>query len=410
MESSVKAAMLKSSKVIVNTQPQTTRGLRRARSIESLESPKPAKKSADYDNLYHKTAGRTSVNPVTDDDAARPKTRSRGKSVDVPRPKSRAGNRSGDEGVKVKDKRPVNSWTPSRFCAILDTTPSATLEIETVKKLRLHLRNESARYIPFPPNRFWLAANLPRSSWTEEFLQGGGYDSLLSRLGELLQFEWREEQHDDKLLHALLECIKAVSTSAVGCATIRSNFPSPFSQLIILLYSDKKPGEVATRHLIVELIQLLFDLFPTDSLPSFHGQDRRRELWDDQDPFATSAHKNLVTLPYPHKSFFALIRSLLLTPAPRPAEAPEVPVTPHEFIDSLHKPRVYKAYLQELSDLCRDYFWVFCHPNNTIWNLAECDEGKVERPRAPGGMTGGVEAEAMRYMVSDPAYSLVLCV
>ena len=207
-----------------------------------------------------------------------------------------------------------------------------------------------------------------------------------------------------------MECVKAVSTSAVGCATIRSTFPSPFSQLITLLYSDKRPGEVATRHLIVELIQLLFELFPTDSLPSFNGQERRRELWDDQDLLAASTRNNLVTLPHPHKSSFALFRSLLLTPAPRAAEAPEVLVTPHEFIDNLHKPRVYKTYLQELSDVCRDYFWVFCHPNNTIWNLTECDEGKVERPRAPGGMTGGVEAEAMRYMVSDPAYSPVPCV
>ena len=229
-------------------------------------------------------------------------------------------------------------------------------------------------------------------------------------MSELLQFEWREEQHDDKLLHSLLESIKAISTSAVGCAAIRSTFPSPFSQLITLIYSDKKPGEVVTRHLIVELIQLLFDLFPTDSLPGFTGQERRRELWDDQDPFTASNHSNLVTLPHPHKSVFSLIRSLLLTPAPRPAEAPEVSVTPHEFIDSLHKPRVYKTYLQELSDICRDYFWVFCHPNNAIWNLAECDESKVERPRAPGGMTGGVEAEAMRYMVSDLAYLFVPCV
>ena len=214
-----------------------------------------------------------------------------------------------------------------------------------------------------------------------------------------MQFEWREEQHDDKLLHSLLECIKAISTSVVGCAAIRSAFPSPFPQLITLLYSDKKPGEVASRHLIVELIQLLFDLFSTGSLPSPNEQERRRELWDDHESLALSALGNFVGLPHPHKSVFTLLRSLLLTPAPRAAEAPEVPVTPHEFIDVLHKPRIYKAYLQELSDVCRDYFWVFCHPNNTIWNLAECDEGKVERPRAPGGMTGGVEAEAMRYMV-----------
>jgi hypothetical protein len=42
---------------------------------------------------------------------------------------------------------------------------------------------------------------------------------------------------------------------------------------------------------------------------------------------------------------------------------------------------------------------VFCHPNNTLWNLSDTDEGKVEKPRAPGGMTGGVEFEAMAYFV-----------
>jgi len=170
MESSVKAAMLKSSKTVANTQPQTTRGLRKAHSIESLESPKPAKKSMDHDNLYHKTAGRATVNPVPDNDSARPKSRSRGKSIDFPRSKSRARNKSVDEGVKGKDKKVVNSWTPSRFCTILDTTPSATLEVETVKKLRLHLRNESARYSSFSLKRCRLIANLavpagPRSSF-----------------------------------------------------------------------------------------------------------------------------------------------------------------------------------------------------------------------------------------------------
>jgi hypothetical protein len=146
MESSVKAAMLKSSKTIANTpQPQSTRGLRKALSHESLDSPKPSKKSIEYDNLYHKTAGRATVDP--DDVSVRPVTRSRGKSIDVPRPKSRSGNKSSDEGSKGKDKKVGNSWTPSTFCTILDTTPSATLEVEIVKKLRLHLRNESTRYI-----------------------------------------------------------------------------------------------------------------------------------------------------------------------------------------------------------------------------------------------------------------------
>lgn len=199
-------------------------------------------------------------------------------------------------------------------------------------------------------------------------------------------------------MHELLRCFKALSTSSIGCVALRSSSPTPWGQLVTLLYSDKKPGEVATRQLIVELLHILFDLYPSSSLPS-SGRSPHREIWDsDSAPLGSG---NVITLPAPHKSLFSFIRSLLLTPAPPTAEAPASPLSPHEFIENLHRPRIYKTYLQELSDVCRDYFWVFCHPNNTIWLLSETDEGRVEKPRAPGGMTGGVEFEAMNYFVSD---------
>jgi len=214
----------------------------------------------------------------------------------------------------------------------------------------------------------------------------------------------REEQHDDQVLHELLRCFKALSTSSIGCFALRSSCPTPFVQLIALLYSDKKPGEVASRQLIVEILLLLFDLYPPSSLPAskngslLSGNNRPyREAWESETSLVTS---NLITLPAPHKTFFSLIRALLLTPAPPPSESPAAPVSPHAFIESLHVPRIYKTYLQELSDVCRDYFWVFCHPNNAIWMLSETNEGSVEKPRAPGGMTGGVEFEAMAYFVS----------
>lgn len=215
---------------------------------------------------------------------------------------------------------------------------------------------------------------------------------------------YREEQHDDQVLHELLRCIKAMSTSSIGCAALRSSCPTPFVQLVALLYSDKRPGDIATRQLIVELLTILFELYPPSSLPALSssasgsntGRFRaHREVWDAESPSPTG----LISLPAPHKTLFSLIRALLLTPAPPPAESPASPVAPHEFIESLHVPRIYKTYLQELSDVCRDYFWVFCHPNNTIWLLSETDETRVEKPRAPGGMTGGVEFEAMGYFV-----------
>lgn len=160
-----------------------------------------------------------------------------------------------------------------------------------------------------------------------------------------------------------------------------------------LIYSDKKPGEVATRQLIVELLLTLFDLYPSTALLS--RNPNRPSPNGSQPPSPI----NSPTLPAPHTTFYSLIRALLLTPAPPPTESPASPVSPHAFIASLHTPRIFKTYLQELSDICRDYFWVFCHPNNTLWNLVDTDEAKVEKPRAPGGMTGGVEFEAMGYLV-----------
>lgn len=222
---------------------------------------------------------------------------------------------------------------------------------------------------------------------------GGPWISLLgSSVSPFIRPLHSEEQHGDQILHELLRCFKALSTSSTGCFALRSSCPTPYVQLISLLYSDKKPGDVATRQLMVELLMIVFDLYPSSSLPSTGGR-LRHEAWE------SNPVSNVITFPSPHKNLFSLIRALLLTPAPPPAESPAVAVSPHAFIESLHRPRIYKSYLQELSDVCRDYFWVFCHPNNTIWNLVDVDEGKVEKPKAPGGMTGGVEFEAMGYLV-----------
>lgn len=43
---------------------------------------------------------------------------------------------------------------------------------------------------------------------------------------------------------------------------------------------------------------------------------------------------------------------------------------------------------------------VFCHAENQFWELSELDEEKIESPKVPSGMTGGVEYEAMGYCVS----------
>ncbi|KAF8843694.1 hypothetical protein BDN67DRAFT_944797 [Paxillus ammoniavirescens] len=387
MDAIVKAAMLKSSYVLTTNPPaptaapSTPRTVRKARSIESIASPHAPLLAMGSDSQPRRgglwgsaLAGKSTTDLHAKDSSD--KSHSRGASLDAAQTLSRAQAPviPGElVSSKSKEKALGKGITPVKFCSILSSSSSTTLDVEAVKKLRLMLRNEAA-------------------SWTEEFLRSGGYSALLTRLNEILEVEWREEQHDDQMLHELLRCFKALSTSSIGCFALRSSCPTPFVQLISLLYSDKKPGDVATRQLIVELLLILFEIYPSSSLPSASGRPRR-EAWQ-----ASGSSSNLVTLPAPHKNFFSLIRAILLTPAPPPTESPAAPVSPHAFIESLHRPRIYKSYLQELSDVCRDYFWVFCHPNNTVWNLSEVDEGRVEKPKAPGGMTGGVEFEAMGYL------------
>ncbi|KAF8071848.1 armadillo-type protein [Lyophyllum atratum] len=406
MDSTVKAAMLKSSQTMALnpprpvTPPVTPRPapLRRVHSIESLDSPRPSKPYMNYDITEPPNppfAGRQ-VSAIHGSPTPRKSSgHVRGISFDafsrsqVNLPMSTSTLDLTSPGKPGKDKLPAaRNLSPTKFFSILSGTSSTQLDTEDIKKLRLLLRNESA-------------------SWSQEFLSLGGYSALLTRLNEILEVEWREEQHDDQVLHELLRCFKALSTSSIGCFALRSSCPTPFVQLMALLYSDKKPGEVATRQLIADLLLILFELYPASALPSFgnsatsspSGRARpRREAWESETSVASSS--KLVTLPSPHKNLFSLIRALLLTPAPPPSESPAAPVSPHAFIESLHLPRIYKTYLQELSDVCRDYFWVFCHPNNTIWVLHETDEGKVEKPRAPGGMTGGVEFEAMGYFTT----------
>ncbi|KAJ3830049.1 armadillo-type protein [Lentinula raphanica] len=405
MDSSVKAAMLKSSQgmslniksafPVIPEMPLTPQhpSLRRTRSIDTLESPRLGKPTLDYElrppmapfalsEHFSRSTSSSTASP-------RKSSHSRGISLGTNFMSRSQVNLLGNGSTldltstsnkSAKEKVPGSSRiiSPTTSVSMLAGTSSTELDVEQIKKLRLLLRNESA-------------------SWTEDFIRSGGYTALLTRLNEILEVEWREEQHDDQVLHQLLQCFKALSTSSVGCVALRSSCPTPWGQLVTLLYSDKKPGEVATRQLMIELLQILFELYPSSSLPS-SGRSPHREVWDAYSP--TLGSGNVITLPAPHKSFFSFMRSLLLTPAPPTAEAPSSPLTPHEFIENLHRPRIYKTYLQELSDVCRDYFWVFCHPNNTIWLLSETDESRVEKPRAPGGMTGGVEFEAMNYFTT----------
>jgi hypothetical protein len=147
MESTVKAAMLKSSQTMAQMRPPsppaTPKTLRRTRSTDSVPSPRAgADKPAPQPE-----AARTSL-----DAGASPRPPfGRGKSSsDLNAAHAVAGTGAGAAAAKKgKDtfKGSMRHFTPTAMVAVLQETSSTQLDVEMIKKLRLLLRNESARFV-----------------------------------------------------------------------------------------------------------------------------------------------------------------------------------------------------------------------------------------------------------------------
>lgn len=178
MDSSVKAAMLKSSQTMVNlpaaaepprpATPQSKKGLRRAHSSDSLGTPRQPTLASLVAEESEKLAYPSSLSiapvsayhsPYMSSPQRKASGHSRGLSFDAPRLFSRSqvnlaassstldltGHKLTKE--KLKDKGTTKNLSPTRFFSLLTSTSSLHLEIEDVKKLRLLLRNESAWWV-----------------------------------------------------------------------------------------------------------------------------------------------------------------------------------------------------------------------------------------------------------------------
>lgn len=162
--------MLKSSQVLTLTPtavtappspPPTPRTLRKAHSSDSLVSPRPPNASQSQFDLHRpqisgsflpgSALGANGSTSVVGLSAFGIGTHGRGQSFDVGRTTAMGQNAppvipSEFANSKFAKDRAL-AISPSRFCSILTGTSSTQLEVETIKKLRLLLRNESARLV-----------------------------------------------------------------------------------------------------------------------------------------------------------------------------------------------------------------------------------------------------------------------
>lgn len=156
IDATVKAAMLKSSQAMtVNpttaaAAPSTPRTVRKARSIESMTSPlstmesdSPPRRGGLWGSAL---AGKSTTNLHALDSSDR--SHGRGASLDAAQTLSRAQAPVIPVELvssKSKEKTFGKGMTPVKFCSILTSSSSTTLDVEVIKKLRVMLRNEAAR-------------------------------------------------------------------------------------------------------------------------------------------------------------------------------------------------------------------------------------------------------------------------
>lgn len=163
--------MLKSSQIMVPnpksiSPPVTPRSvaLRKAHSSENLNSPRTTMYGMEYEQLEPPQAafagGQVSAHHpslIGGSPTPRKSSHSRGLSFDAPRifsrsqvhlPASTSTLDLTSTGKQTKEKlTATKNITPTKFFSILSGTSSTQLDVEDIKKLRLLLRNESARYV-----------------------------------------------------------------------------------------------------------------------------------------------------------------------------------------------------------------------------------------------------------------------
>lgn len=184
----------------------------------------------------------------------------------------------------------------------------------------------------------------------------------------------------------------------VGRSCLASSAPQLHRSLVQLLYSDRKPGEVGTRQIMAELITGLFGLNFTveegntalEWKAPLGSMTAVRQIASPQPAVELSSRDPLFGNHCSHQ----MVKSLVMGP---PDEAEESRV---DFIRQAHRSRRFKKFVIELTGVLSDFFWIFAHGSNLFLQFRDLEESKFSAPAVPGGMTAGVEFEAMYYVVS----------
>lgn len=179
---------------------------------------------------------------------------------------------------------------------------------------------------------------------------------------------------------------------------MQSNCPEPFRAITELLYSEKKPGDLSCRQVMVDIIQGVLELDFTS--PQVMCPKWNTAMLSAAPPIPNS-DKSCASNTIQADSHI-LLKTLMIGP---PNEEEQAKV---DFIQYAHKPRLFKRWVTELSSVLSDYFWIFCRSSNNFMRLKSA-EALAAMPLVPAGNSGGVEAVAMSYCAAQLALLNSLC-
>ncbi|UZP45950.1 hypothetical protein NXS19_013762 [Fusarium pseudograminearum] len=152
-----------------------------------------------------------------------------------------------------------------------------------------------------------------------------------------MEVEWREE-HEDALLHEVLLCLKALSTTARAMQYLDSIQADLFPKLLHMLFDPEKkgPSEFTTRNIVTSVLFTYIE--------SASPVDRVARA----------------------QSILAHLRD------PEPKEDQR----PLPFVLEMRQERPYRVWNKEVVSVTKEVFWIFLHNVNVV-SLPS------DRPQAP---------------------------
>lgn len=261
------------------------------------------------------------------------------------------------QGSPVR-RRKHSRFAPEAYAALLRTP----VPVARIKCLRVAIATESP-------------------AWIDKFLASGAAEALISRISSLCELRWREE-NDECMLHEHIRCVLALATSAQGRRALAESAPAPFKQLAELLFRGTRPAALSTRRYIVECLILLTTL----DVRAVSVDAMVCELVQQVPAHALSQARAL-SVPRGPQLALALLHTVDSD-------------TDTVYFLQCTRPRVLRAFVGELMQVCTEFFWIFCHHSNAVWDADGDACASARAPRAPDGITASVEFDAMSYITA----------